>query len=253
MFFDTHAHYDDEKFDEDRDIVLSSLPENGIDLVLNAASNIESAGKAVELAEKYDFIYAAAGVHPHDTEDMRDTDIDEIAKLCRHDKVKAIGEIGLDYHYDFSPRDVQISRFKEQMALAGDLSMPVIIHDREAHGDCLSVVRDIKVERGVYHCYSGSLSDAKTLVSLGYYLSFTGAITFSNAKKAYDIIRWMPLDRMMIETDCPYLAPVPNRGKRCDSRMLYLTAQKIAEIRGMTLSDIARITKDNGRKFFDIV
>jgi TatD DNase family protein len=252
LLFDTHAHYDDSAFDEDRDEVLKALPDANVALVMIPACDMRSSWSAAALAEKYPFVYAAAGVHPHEASEMRDGDLSVIAELLSKPKIKAIGEIGLDYHYDFSPREIQKQRFYEQLCLARDLDVPVIIHDREAHADCLELVKKSGVRRGVYHCYSGSSEQAKILLSMGFYISFTGNITFKNARKAYDVIRMMPEDRIMIETDSPYMTPEPFRGRRNDSRMVALVAEKIAEIRGASFEDTAKTTYENGRTFFSV-
>ena len=252
MLFDTHAHLTDEAFDNDRDDVILSLKEKDVTYVLNAASCMKTSLESVALAEKYDMIYASVGVHPQDCGGMLPEDIRKMAELLQHEKAVAVGEIGLDYFYDCSPREVQKRRFEEQMALARELHLPVIIHDREAHADALDIVRRIRVERGVFHCYSGSLEMAKELIKLGYSLSFTGAVTFKNAHRAHEVIRWLPADRIMIETDSPYLTPEPFRGRRNDPGKVRLVAEKIAEIRKSTFSDIAALTMKNGREFFDI-
>ncbi len=252
MFFDTHAHVDDRAFDADRDTVIASLREKGIDLVVDPGCDIPSSRKAVGIAERHDMVYAAVGVHPHDCKDMTDDDFDDLISLAQHPKVVAIGEIGLDYHYDFSPRDIQKKRFAEQLKLSRELDLPVIIHQREATEDCMDIVRRIKVKRGVFHCFSGSLETAKELIDLGYYLSFTGVVTFKNAKKAPEILRWIPKDRYMIETDSPYMTPEPFRGKRNDPGYVRLVAEKIAEIRGESVEEVARQTMENGKRFFEI-
>ena len=246
MYFDTHAHYDD------REQLLASMPENGVTLIVNAGSNMESSRMALKLAAKFPFVYAAAGVHPHDAKEMDDNTILELEKLFADPKAVAVGEIGLDYHYDFSPRDVQQKRFREQMELARSLKLPAVIHEREAAGDVLSIVREFSDVRGVYHCYSGSWETAKIVLNQGWYLSFTGVITFKNARRVAEVIQQMPEDRIMIETDCPYLAPEPNRGKRNSSLNLVHIAQRIAEIRGITLQEAAQITMENGKRFFGI-
>ena len=252
MYFDTHAHYDDGAFDADRDALLLSLPAEGIDLVVNPGCDLASSRKAAALALKYPHVYAAVGCHPHETGDMQGGDLDAFAALAAEKKVVAVGEIGLDYFYDRSPREVQRARLREQMALADDLRLPVIIHDREAHADCLEIVKQFPRVRGVYHCYSGSLEYAKTLISLGWYLGFTGAVTFKNARKALETLAWLPEDRFFLETDAPYLAPVPHRGERCDSRLLPLTAAKVAEVRGTTVGTVATQAMQNGMAFFGI-
>ncbi|MCX7615038.1 MAG: TatD family hydrolase [Clostridiales bacterium] len=252
MLFDTHAHLTDEAFDEDRDELIQTIKNIGVSFVLNAATCLKTSYKSLELAEKHDFIYASVGVHPHDCSGAQDGDLEKIAKLASHKKAVAIGEIGLDYHYDFSPRELQKVWFNKQMELARDLHLPVIIHDREAHEDTLEIVKKYKLEKGVFHCYSGSLEMAKELIKLGFYLSFTGAITFKNARRSPEIIKWIPEDRIMIETDSPYMTPEPYRGKRNHPGMVRFVAEKIAEIRGSTFSEIAALTTKNGREFFHI-
>jgi len=252
LYFDTHAHYDDEQFDEDRDLLLSSLPENGIELVVIPGSNIKSSIAAVDIANKYPFIYAAVGIHPHDADEMDDNTIPFLRQLAENQKVAAIGEIGLDYHYDFSPRDIQRERFYQQMQLARDLKLPAIIHEREACEDCLNIVTQFPDVKGVYHCYSGSWETAKTILKQGWYISFTGAITFKNARRSHEVIENMPLDRIMIETDSPYLAPVPNRGKRNSSLNLPFIAKTIADLRGLSTEEVCKITLENGKRFFGI-
>lgn len=252
MYFDTHAHYDDEAFDADRDAVLQSMPGRGISLIVNPGCNLPSSRAALELSRRYPFVYAAVGVHPHDAESMKAGDLATLRELASQERAVAIGEIGLDYYYDRSPRQVQKERFREQMALAAEMNLPVIIHDREAHEDCLNIVREFKSVRGVYHCYSGSLEQAKVLVRLGWYISFTGAVTFKNARRAHEVISWMPGDRLMLETDSPYLTPVPHRGKRNDSGYLPLIAEAAAALRGVSAEEIAAVTLENGKRFFGI-
>lgn len=252
MYFDTHAHFDSEKFEGDRLEVLASMPAAGVELILDPGSDLASSRAALALAEQFDFVYAAAGVHPHEAEDVSDSYIAEIEELCRHPKVMAIGEIGLDYHYDFSPRDVQKKVFAAQMALARDLDIPVIIHDREAHEDFLNIMKQFPTVRGVVHCYAGSLEMSRDILKAGYNISFTGSITFKNNKKAPPIVAAMPADRYMIETDAPYMTPVPHRGKRNDSSYLKYIAEFIADIRGITPEQVAAETLENGKKFFGI-
>lgn len=252
MYFDTHAHYDDEAFDKDRDALIQSLPDAGIALVLNPGADMASSRTAVALSQKYSHMYAAVGVHPHEAKQMIPADFTELEALSKHDKVMAIGEIGLDYFYDHSPRDIQKQRFRDQMALAQALKLPVIIHDRDAHEDCLQIVKEFRGVCGVYHCYSGSWEMAKILLNLGYYLSFNGVITFKNARRSLEVIQKMPLDRLMLETDAPYLSPVPYRGKRNDSTRLPLVAETIAALLGQSAEEIGAITMANGRRFFNI-
>ena len=253
MFFDTHAHLDDEKFDLDRDEMIASLKGCGVTRVLNASSDLPSSERTVALCDKYDFIYGAVGIHPHEAEEICDADLDKIRNLTKHNKICAIGEIGLDYYYDFSPRDIQKARFKDQLYLARELNLPVIIHDRDAHEDCLNILRDFTDLKVVYHCFSGSLEYAKILISLGFYLSFTGALTFKNAKAAPSVVEWMPLDRIMIETDCPYLAPVPHRGERNFPGFVPLVAEKVAALRSLSIEEVAKLTFENGNRFFGIL
>ena len=251
--FDTHAHYDSGAFNADRLEVLASLPEQGVDLILNPGCELESSRTAVELAEQFPFVYAAVGVHPSDCGDWEDGWLDELRSLAGHPKVKAIGEIGLDYYWeDNPPRALQQNVFRRQLELAQSLCLPVIVHDREAHQDCLSIVREYPQVTGVYHCYSGSLEDAKVLVKLGWMISFTGVVTYKNARKALEVIDWLPMDRIMIETDSPYLTPEPFRGKRNDSGKVHLVAEKIAQVKEMDPEEVARITLENGKRFFNI-
>ena len=252
MYFDTHAHYDDSDFDEDRDELLSSLQEQGVSLVVNAASSMPSSRMAQKIASQYPFIYFSAGVHPHDSKDMTDGDFDELRMMSKDPKCVAVGEIGLDYHYDLSPRDIQKDRFYRQMELARELKKPVIIHEREACADVLDTVTQFKDIPGVYHCFSGSWETAKVILDQGWYLSFTGIITFKNARRALEVIEKMPADRLMIETDSHYLSPVPMRGTRNNSSNLKYTAQKAAEVRGISHEELAKLTLENGKRFFGI-
>ena len=252
MFFDTHAHYDDEAFDADRDEVLSSLPSKGVSLVLNPASNMVSAAKSIALSEKYDYIYAAVGVHPEDAETMREGDIAALMEMAKHPKVKAIGEIGLDYHYDGTQKDLQKKILYDQLCLAEEIKLPVIIHERDACADTLDILRSFKNVRGVVHCFSGSWETAKIILNMGWNISFTGVVTFKNAKTAPEVAMRMPADRIMIETDSPYMAPVPLRGKRNDSSNLVHICGKIADLRGISLEEAAALTMQNGRDFFGI-
>ena len=251
MFYDTHAHYDDEAFDADRDSLLPELHRQGIALINDIGCDVPSSRQAVALAEQYPFVYAVVGAWPGNTGDMTENDIEIYRQLCRHEKVVAIGEIGLDYHYDDVPRETQIYWFDRQMALAAELGMPVVVHEREAHGDGMEIVRKW-ADRvpGVFHCFSGSAEMAQELVKLGWYVSFTGVVTFKNARRALEAIEAVPMDRIMIETDAPYLAPVPYRGKRNHSGYVPKVAEKIAEIKGLTTEEVAAITMENGKRFF---
>ena len=252
MFFDTHAHLNDSRFDLDRDELIRSLSDYKVTRVLNASCDVPTSYETIELCDKYDFIYGAVGVHPHEAQEVFVDYLDKLRELSRHKKICAIGEIGLDYHYDLSPRKEQRKVFREQLELARELKLPVIIHDRDAHEDCLNILRDFTDLKVVYHCYSGSLEYAKVLVSLGFYLSFTGTLTYSNARSGPEVVSWLPMDRIFIETDCPYLAPVPNRGKRNFPGLVPLVAEKIAEIKGISVEDVAKTTFENANKFFGI-
>lgn len=254
MLFDTHAHYDALQFDSDRDIVLSALPEHGIGWVVDPGCDVTSSRKAVELAAKYPHVYAAVGFQPEECGDYCDADLEIIRGLAvENPKVVAIGEIGLDYYWPENPdRELQKKCFRDHMALAQELNLPVIVHDREAHQDSLAIVKEFSGVRGVFHCYSGCVEDAKTLVRLGWSISFTGVITFKNARKAVEVAAALPAERIMIETDSPYMAPVPNRGKRNDSRNVRYICDRLAEIRGVATEEMERITTENALKFFGI-
>lgn len=253
MLFDTHAHYDAEEFDGDREAVLAGLPERGVSLAVNPGCDAASSRRAVELARAWPFLYAAVGWHPENCGPYVPADLDEIRRLAREPKVVAIGEIGLDYYWDENPpREHQRRVFRDQMALAEELDLPVIVHDREAHADSLAVVREFPRVRGVFHCYAGSAEMAQELVKRGWMISFTGVLTYKNARRAVEAAQAVPLDRIMIETDSPYMAPVPHRGKRNDSGYVRHVCEKLAEIRGISFEDCARITMENGKKFFGI-
>lgn len=250
--FDTHAHYDDEAFDSDRDEMLSSvLPKSGVCGIVTAGTNVKTSITSAELAAKYDYIYFAAGIHPEDAADMQDGDIDRIAEILKNNKkAVAVGEIGLDYHWEID-RALQKNIFERQLVLANELDLPVVIHDREAHADTLELIEKYR-PRGTVHCFSGSAETAKELISLGMYLGFTGSVTFKNNKKSPAVIEAIPNDRILVETDCPYMAPVPLRGKRSDSSMINLTLQFIADIKGLTPNEMGHITAQNARKLFGI-
>ena len=252
MLFDTHAHLDDHAFDADRRELIASLPGRGIGLLMNPGCSFESSRNAIALAEEYDFIYAAVGSHPDVADEVDDALIAEYRELCKHPKVKAIGEIGLDYHYEDIPRDIQKRAFRLQMELAAELDLPVIVHEREAHEDGLKIVDEFPTVKGVFHCYSGSLEMAKELVRRGWYIGFTGVLTFKNARKALEVAAGIPTDRIVIETDCPYMAPVPFRGKRNDPGLVCYMAEKLADLRRLTPEEAARITLENGKRLYRI-
>ena len=253
MLFDTHAHYDAEQFDADREEVLASLPGRGVSLVVNPGCDLPSSRAAVALAEQHPFLYAAVGYHPENCAPYTDKDLEELRALAAHPKVVAIGEIGLDYYWEENPpRDFQQMVFRRQMGLAEELNLPVIVHDREAHGDSLAIVKEFPTVRGVFHCYSGSAEMARQLVDLGWMISFTGVLTYKNARKAVEAAQAVPMDRIMIETDSPYMAPVPHRGERNDSGYVVHVCAKLAELKGLSAEETARITLENGRRFFGI-
>ena len=252
MFFDTHAHLDDSAFDADREAVLLQIREQGVDLVLDPGCSPESSKKAAGLSEQYDFVYFAAGIHPEDLNTRTGESMEEIFRLSAHPKCVAIGEIGLDYYWDDTRKEEQKKLFREQLAFASEQDLPVIIHDREAHGDCFDMVRQFPDLRGVFHCYSGSPEMAEELLRRGWYLGFDGPVTYKNARKAIEVLRICPLNRILVETDSPYLAPVPMRGKRNDPGNLPFICAKIAEIKGKTTGEIAEITAENGRELFRI-
>lgn len=256
MLFDTHAHYDSSWFHEDREAVLAGLPARGVGLVLNPGCELRSSQKAVDYAERYDHVFAAVGVHPSDCGDFSDETLEALKQLAQeHPKVRAIGEIGLDYYWkDYADRDTQNRVLRQQMELARALNLPVILHDREAHADCLQAVKEYPDVRGVFHCYSGSLEDAKTLIKLGWNLSFTGSITYKNAKKAPEVVKWVPQGRFMIETDSPYMLPYPRvKGeKRNDSTKVRRVVECIAALRGMSAEAVERETWETGCAFFGI-
>lgn len=254
MFFDSHAHYNDRAFDGDRDELLTSLPENDITFVLNASDDIESSRTTLNMAEKYAFMYAAVGVHPHNASEFNDETEAELLKLSQNKKVVAIGEIGLDYYYDNSPRDVQKEVFARQIHMAKCARLPIIIHNRDAHADCIEILKSegAKHTGGVMHCFSGSVETARIVLDMGMYISLAGPVTYKNAARAIDVARIVPDDRLLIETDCPYLSPVPHRGERNSSLFLRHTAEKIAEIRGISIEELARITLENAKRLFRI-
>ena len=252
MLFDTHAHMDDSAFDADREALLAALPEKGIGLLMNPGCSLASSRNAVALAESYDYIYAAVGSHPDAAREVCPEVIAEYRALCKLPRVKAIGEIGLDYHYEDVPRDIQQSAFRSQMALAAELDLPVIVHEREAHEDGMRIVEEFPGVTGVFHCYSGSLDMAKWLIARGWYIGFTGVLTFKNARKALEVAGNIPLDRIVLETDCPYMSPEPFRGKRNDPGKLYRMAERLAELRGMTVEEVQERTFQNGRRLYRI-
>ena len=253
MLFDTHAHYDDEAFDTDRDALLTALPQRGVGLILNPGCDVESSRKAVTYAAAYPHVYAAVGIHPENCGGCTVDDLAAIRALAQQPKVVAIGEIGLDYYWEENPpRDFQQQVLRQQLALAQELALPVIIHDREAHADTLSIVREFPGVTGVFHCFSGSPEMARELLQMGWYLGFDGPVTYKNARRAPEVAAVTPPERMLIETDSPYMTPVPYRGKRNDSGYVYLVAEKLAAWKGLAPEELARITTENGKRLFRI-
>ncbi len=250
--FDTHSHYADEAFDEDREKVLAELPSNGISYIMLASSSVKDTAENAELASKYDYVYAASGVHPESVDTDPENYLEIVKKTALSSpKIKAIGEIGLDYHYEGYDRDKQIRFFEEQILLAKELGLPVIVHSRDATEDTMTILKKHR-PKGILHCFSGSAETAKEVIKLGMYIGFTGVITFKNAKKAIKALETVPLDRLLLETDCPYMAPVPFRGKRCDSSMIAYTAEKAAEIKGISVQELLDITCENAKRIYSI-
>ena len=253
LIFDTHAHYDDEAFDADREALLSSMPENGVGLIVDPGCDLDTSRRAVEIAEQYPHVYAAVGWHPENCAPYTRESLDTLRAWAKNPKVVAIGEIGLDYYWEQNPpREFQQEVFRDQLALAQESGLPVIVHDRDAHADCLAIVKEFPQVRGVFHCYSGSAEIAQELIERGWYLGFDGPLTYKNAKKTVEVAKIVPLDRVLLETDSPYMAPVPVRGTRNDSRNVSHIAAKFAEIRGMSADEIIALTNENGRRFFGI-
>jgi TatD DNase family protein len=262
--FDTHAHYTDKRFAPDRDALLKALPGRGVALALTCGSSLPDSRRALAIAGEYAFVYTACGIHPHEASGVRGQELGELRALLAHEKCVAAGEIGLDYHYDFSPREAQRDLFRRQLELALELGMPVVVHDREAHEDTLKILQEyarpltpasspLTPVRGVVHCFSGSLEFAREILALGLYIGLGGAVTFRNAKKPLEVAANIPLKRLLLETDAPYMAPEPHLGKRCDSAHIAYTAQKIAGLRGMGAQELIGTCNVNGRALFGII
>ena len=253
MLFDTHAHMDDRAFDADREALLTSLPRQGLSLVMNPGCSLSSSQNVDKLTRAYEYLYGAVGSHPDVCDEVNEEVLDIYRTLCRENpKIKAIGEIGLDYHYEDIPRNIQQQAFRLQMSLAKELGLPVIVHDRDAHADSMAIVEEFPEVKGVFHCYSGSVEMAQWLIDRGWYIGFTGVLTFKNARKAVEVAEAIPLERIVLETDCPYMAPEPFRGKRNDPGKLYRMAERLAQIRGLTVDEIHAITLENGKRLYGI-
>ena len=251
MLFDTHAHMDDRAFDCDREALLTALPEQGIQLLMNPGCSLSSSRNASALSRQYDYIYAAVGSHPDVADEVNEAVLDEYRQLCKQNpKIKAIGEIGLDYHYEDIPREIQLRAFRMQMELARELNLPALVHERDAHEDGMAVVREFPDVTGVFHCYSGSAEMARQLVDKGWYIGFTGVLTFKNARKAVETAEQIPLDRIVLETDCPYMSPEPFRGKRNDSTKLRYVVEKLAEWKGISAEEMEQVTWRNGCRLY---
>lgn len=252
IIFDSHAHYDDRAFDGDREAVLSALPEAGVCGVINCGVDIRSSKRALALAAQYPFLWAAVGIHGQEAGRAKPGDLNRLLPLLDDPRAVALGEIGLDYHYDDgAPREVQRELLERQLQIAVERDVPVILHDREAHEDMWKLLQRYK-PRGVMHCFSGSVEMARDLVGIGMYIGLGGAVTFKNARRPMEVAAWVPEDRLLIETDAPYMTPVPFRGKRNSSALIPYTAEKIAQVRGMTTEQILRITKENTERLFGI-
>lgn len=254
MLFDSHAHYNDERFKEDADELLSSMQGNNVGLILNSCSSLDEAEDIFKICDQYPFVYASIGVHPHEVHNLCDADMDRLKELAKRPCVKAIGEIGLDYYYDFSPRDVQKKWFARQVDVAREIKMPVVIHDRDAHKDCMDILRDhnIKEVGGVFHCYAGSAEMAREILDWGMYIAFGGSLTFKKSSRPVEAAKYVPLDRILIETDSPYLTPEPHRGKRNSSLYIHYVAEKLAQIKGVSAEEIENVTFENAKKCFGI-
>lgn len=252
MIFESHAHYDDDAFNEDRGSLLETMKDNNVGCIINVAANLDSVKTTMELADRYDFIYGAVGVHPSDTEELNDENMEWMRQQAKKDKCVAIGEIGLDYHYPDPERSIQRKWFERQLILAHEINKPVIIHSREAAADTMDILRSSVAAnvRGVMHCYSYSVETAKELLKMGFYFGVGGVVTFSNAKKLVEAVEYIPMDKILLETDCPYLAPTPHRGERNSSLFLPLVAQRIADIKKISYDEVVEITEKNARRLF---
>lgn len=253
MLIDTHIHLDDECYNRDRDAVIARAREEGVDYLIVVASDLESSKRCIELTEEFDSLYAIVGIHPHEAKTVDENTYSKLKELAKNKRVVAIGEIGLDYHYDHSPREAQREVFRNQIRLAKELRLPIIIHHREALSDTIEMVREEGIREGVFHCFSGCLKEAEEVISLGFYVSIAGPVTFKNAKRLQELVKELPLDKLLIETDSPYLSPHPFRGKRNEPAYLKYTAEKIAELRDLKFNKIAYATTENAKRLFKIV
>ena len=254
MIFDTHAHYDDDAFDEDRDVLLSGMGEQNVEYIVNVGASIASSERSIKLAEKYPFVYAAVGVHPDEVGELDEEKFEKLRKWTSHEKVKAVGEIGLDYYWDKEKHDLQKHWFMRQMELASEVKLPMIVHSREAAKDTLDMVIAAKPLNlsGIIHCYSYSVEQAREYLNMGYYIGIGGVVTFKNAKKLKEVAEYTPLSQIVLETDCPYLAPTPFRGKRNDSSKIAYVAEELAAIKQVPVEEVIRITNENGRRLYNI-
>lgn len=252
MYFETHAHYDDKKFDEDRNEILNSLKENNIKYVVNVGADMKSSYDSIKLSQEYDFIYASVGVHPHEARNMKEEDYKILEQWLQYDKVVALGEIGLDYYYDFSPREVQREVFKKQLKICENITKPVIIHSRDANQEVFDMIKESKVRKGVIHAFSGSLEMALEYIKLGFFIGVGGVLTFKNANKLVNVVENIPLEHILIETDSPYLSPVPVRGTRNNSQNLKYIVEKISEIKHIERENVEKITLETAKMFFCI-
>lgn len=252
MYFDSHAHLDEACFAPDFDDILSRMRQNGVTGMMNIGCDLPSSERSVALAERFDWVWAAVGSHPDDAAQVDAARIECYRALCKNPRVRAVGEIGLDYHYDDVPRDVQRQAFRAQMQLAREVSLPVVVHEREAHADALEILDEFPDVTGVFHCFSGSSEMAKELVRRGWYVGFTGVVTFKNARRALEAVQALPLDRILIETDCPYMAPEPYRGRRNDPSYVPLVATRIAQLKGVSPEEAGRATRENAVRLFQL-
>lgn len=252
MYFDSHAHYNDKQFDEDRDELLASLKNHNVGYIVNIGADMPSSLESIKLAEKYDFVYATVGVHPHEAKSVKEEDYEQLKKWLENEKVVGLGEIGLDYHYDFSPRDTQVEVFTKQLKICENITKPVIIHSREACQEVFDIIKNSNVRKGVIHAYSGSAQLAKEYVKLGFHIGIGGVLTFKNARKLIEVVENIPIERILIETDSPYLTPVPFRGTRNCSKYLKEVVEKISEIKQISHEEVEKITFENAKNFFQI-